>query len=83
MEFKGTVSQVLPTLVIAGYTIISDGTTILKGNLIAGVSAEVEGTLQADGTVLARKIEVEDEAGTAGGPKDKENKENQGNGKNK
>jgi hypothetical protein len=83
VEFEGTVSQVLPTLVIAGYTIITDGATILKGNLIAGVSAEVEGTLQADGTVLARKIEVEDEAGTAGGPKDKENKENQGNGNNK
>jgi hypothetical protein len=84
IEFKGPVSNLSP-LVIAGYTIVTNEATITKGTLAVGQSVEVEGLLQADGSVLAKKIEVDDEsAGNQGkGPKTTKENNGQAKGKNK
>ena len=62
IEFEGEITSLDP-LVIAGYTVVLDGADI-KGELDVGRSAEVEGLLQGDGTVLALEIEVEEVEGT-------------------
>ena len=48
---------------IAGYTVVLDETEI-EGELKEGITARVEGLLQEDGSVLALKIEVEEEQDT-------------------
>lgn len=59
IEFKGTITSLEP-LVIAGYTVVVDENTESEGELMAGRTAEVEGILQQDGSVLASEIEVEE-----------------------
>jgi hypothetical protein len=70
MEFKGTISSLNP-LVIAGRAVTTDGSTKYFGHrhevlpssevLKLGNRVEVEGIKQPDNSVLARKIQLEDE----------------------
>ena len=59
IEFKDTIHSLDP-LEIGDYTVIVDGDTEIKGELMEGLTAKVEGLLQEDGSVLALKIEVEE-----------------------
>ena len=68
-EFEGTVDAVDGTvLTVAGRKVaVTDATTIRKddtaatfADLVLGTPVEVEGTLNADGTVTASKIRIED-----------------------
>jgi hypothetical protein len=71
VELKGTIESVGPgSLVVAGRTVRVDGSTRILGkdklpvplsSLGVGDVVEVEGTAQADGSVLARTIKVEDD----------------------
>lgn len=71
VEFRGTVESVTPpSLVVTGRTVVTDaGTRILdRDNQPIGLSdipvgslVEVEGSAQADGSVLASKIKLEDD----------------------
>ena len=66
VEFKGTVSDLTGTnpytMTVAGHTVKTDSQTAISGTLANGVLVEVKGTLQSDGTVLASRIQVEDQA---------------------
>ncbi|WP_376792962.1 DUF5666 domain-containing protein [Thermoflexus sp.] len=60
VEFKGVVEAILPDgYRISGQTVIVTATTRIEGPVAVGAFVEVEGTLLADGSVLALKIEVE------------------------
>jgi len=59
IEFKGTI-QSLDPLVVGNYTVVIDNKTDIEGELMAGLTAKVEGVLQGDGSVLASEIEVEE-----------------------
>jgi len=59
IEFKGTIESLDP-LVVGNYTVVIDENTDIKGELMAGLTAKVEGILQEDESVLAFKIEVEE-----------------------
>jgi hypothetical protein len=59
IEFKATINSLDP-LVIGDYTLIVDENTDTEGELMTGLTAQVEGILQEDGSVLASKIEVEE-----------------------
>jgi hypothetical protein len=71
VELKGAIESVGPgSLVVAGRTVRVDGSTRILGkdklpvplsSLGVGDVVEVEGTAQADGSVFARKIKVEDD----------------------
>lgn len=67
VEFKGAIESItLPSLVVAGRSVVTDGHTEVRDStghiavaaLTVGQNVEVEGTKQADGTVLAREISV-------------------------
>jgi ribosomal protein L35AE/L33A len=69
VEFKGTVQSVNPPdLRVAGRTVHTNGNTkivrkdqrIGLSDVKVGATVEVEGARQADGSVLAKKIKVED-----------------------
>lgn len=70
VEFTGTISQASPTLVVAGRTVKTDGSTRYLGRrnetltyadvVRIGNRVEVEGHTQADNSVLAGKIKLED-----------------------
>lgn len=70
VEFTGTISSLSP-LTIAGRTVTTDGSTRYLGDdhktltpaevLKVGNRVEVEGVAQPDGSVLAKKIELEEE----------------------
>ncbi len=66
VEFKGTISDLTGTgpytMTIAGHAVKTDALTEISGTLANGVFVEVKGTLQADGTVLANQIKVEDQS---------------------
>jgi len=71
-QFTGTIDSVgTSSLVVSGRTVLVDSSTEIKdgGNtttlaaLVVGTQVEVEGTLQPDGSVLARKIRVENNGG--------------------
>jgi hypothetical protein len=66
-DLKGAIeSLAAPKLTVAGKTVVTNTETIFErddmkisfADLKVGDTVEVEGTLQADGSVLARKIEV-------------------------
>ncbi len=60
IQFVGTVQQQAQgRLVVNGVTVIVTAATEIEGQLSTGVVVKVEGTLQADGTVVAREIEVQ------------------------
>ncbi|MBI4302952.1 MAG: hypothetical protein HY665_01240 [Chloroflexi bacterium] len=59
---EGTVDDVTPTtIVVDGKTIRIDGNTVLEVPLIPGVEVEVKARFQSDGSLLALKIEAENE----------------------
>jgi hypothetical protein len=69
VSFTGTIQSISgSTLMVAGKTVATDGNTRIrrKGDTIAfsdlkvGDKVEVEGTQRADGTILAKKISLED-----------------------
>jgi hypothetical protein len=70
VEFTGVISSITPpSLVVDGRTVLTDGSTHIDGkgdvhslsDLSVGMTVEVEGTLQSDSSVLARRIKVEDD----------------------
>lgn len=70
VEFEGSVESVTPpTLMVSGRKVVTNGDTRIKrsdhaislGDLKPGDKVEVEGTTQADGSVLASKIKSEDD----------------------
>lgn len=70
VEFKGRIESITPpSLRVSGRTVQTDSATkierddktITLTDLKVGETAEVKGTLLADGSVLARKIEVEED----------------------
>ena len=73
IEFSGPVTSLSP-LVIAGYTVVINEATNTRGEITVGATFEVEGVLQEDGTVLAKKLSVE------GDEEEGENNGNNGNG---
>ncbi len=61
IEFKGTVEEILPNgYRVSGHTVLITDTTRIDGPIAVGTLVEVKGILQADGTVLALRIHVED-----------------------
>ncbi len=71
VEFHGAVEATAPTLRIAGRTVRTDKDTRVLGRddaplspatLKIGDQVEVEGVTQADGSILARTIKLEDES---------------------
>ena len=77
VELKGTITSVgTDSFVAFGFTVLVDDTTRIEGDnhqplqfsdLTVGTFVEVHGILEDDSTILARKIEVEDESGDDGG----------------
>ncbi len=66
IEFRGTLTAINgDTWTVNGIVVIVSANTEIKGNLQVGDRVKVEGALRADGSVLAREIEVEAEAATA------------------
>ena len=70
VAFRGAVEAKTPSLRIAGRTVQTNAATVVLGrdnapmslaNLNVGDEVEVEGLAQADGSVLARKIKLEDQ----------------------
>lgn len=61
VEFTGVIESVGPRWVVGGRTVVITPSTVLDEGLVAGVLAEVEGTLQPDGTVLAKELETREE----------------------
>ncbi|MCI0636220.1 MAG: DUF5666 domain-containing protein, partial [Actinobacteria bacterium] len=68
-EFTGSIDSIgSSSLVVAGRTVVVDGSTrIMNGDseitlldLVIGATVEVKGSAQTDGSVLAKKIKVED-----------------------
>lgn len=79
VEFEGRIESITPpTLRVAGRTVVTDPSTKFSGegkvkslaDLKVGMRVEVEGTAQADGSVLARKIKVEDDEDDDGDDED-------------
>lgn len=75
VEFRGTIASVnAPNLVVAGRLVRTSGSTSIQdsgksvpfSSLRAGQLVEVEGTAQADGSVLARQIHIEDDGNDDG-----------------
>jgi len=71
-QFTGTIESIAASsLVVSGRNVLVDSSTEIKdgGNtttlaaLVVGTQVEVEGTLQPDGSILARKIRVENNGG--------------------
>jgi len=61
IEFKGTVEEVLPNgYRIAGQTVIVTTTTRIDGPIAVGAFVEVKRILQADGSILAVHIHLEE-----------------------
>jgi hypothetical protein len=69
VEFKGTIESITaPSLTVSGQKVMTNGSTRIRredktvalADLKVGEKVEVEGTRQADGSVLAGKIKVED-----------------------
>jgi uncharacterized protein DUF5666 len=69
VEFQGTIQSITPpTLMVSGRTVVTNGSTRIRSgdkiitltDLKPGEKVEVDGTRQADGSVLASKIKVED-----------------------
>lgn len=64
-EFKGLVSNLTGTdpytFTVNGITVTTNALTQISGTLANGVKVEVHGALQADGSVLAARIKVEDD----------------------
>ena len=70
VEFRGSVQSITPpSLVVAGQAVRTDAATRIRRNdraigltdLRIGELVEVEGNRQSDGSILARKIKVEDD----------------------
>lgn len=70
IEFKGVIQSITPpTLMVAGRKVVTNGSTEIRlkdkrgslTDLKVGQKVEVKGTLQSGGSVLARKIKVEDD----------------------
>lgn len=70
VEFKGRIDSISPpTLVVSGRLVVTNGSTRIRrgdktvalADLKKGEKVEVEGTRQANGSVLASKVKVEDE----------------------
>jgi hypothetical protein len=70
VEFEGSIQSVTPpTLTVANKTVLTDSSTRITRNdgtamlsdLQVGEHVEVEGMRQADGSVLATRIEAEDD----------------------
>jgi hypothetical protein len=65
-EFKGVVSDLTGsgpyTMLVAGRTVTTDNRTVIDGALANGLFVEVGGSVQANGTVLAARIHIEDPA---------------------
>lgn len=63
-EFKGVISDLTGsgpyTMLVAGRTVTTDNRTIIDGALANGLFVEVGGSVQANGTVLAARIHIED-----------------------
>ena len=60
-KISGVVSSVdANQIVVNGQTILLDASTEIKGNLQVGSMVEVEAYLNADGTYVAKKVEVKD-----------------------
>ena len=65
VEFKGVVEEVLPNgYRVSGRIVVVTGSTKVKGPIAVGDWVEVEGVLQADGSVLAYEIEVKGAPGS-------------------
>jgi len=65
VEFKGVVEEVLPNgYRVSGRIVVVTGFTKVKGPIAVGDWVEVEGVLQADGSVLAYEIEVKGAPGS-------------------
>jgi len=69
VEFTGPIDSITPpTLMVSGRKVVTNGSTRIRrgdktvalADLQVGEKVEVEGTKQADGSVLASKIKVED-----------------------
>ena len=72
VEFQGTIQSITPpTLMVSGRTVVTNGSTRIRTgdksisltDLKPGEKVEVDGTKQADGSVLASKIKVEEDDG--------------------
>ena len=60
-ELKGIITSMSGnTWVIGGVTVLLDASTELSSNLKIGDFVEVEGTLQSDGSILAREVKLDD-----------------------
>lgn len=65
VKFTGTVQSIAPpnSLMVGGTRVVVNGSTVIPKGGLAGLQVgqrvEVEGTTQGDGSVLARKIEVD------------------------
>lgn len=74
---RGRIDAVIGNrLTVLGRTVVTDGLTqmldlnnapIRLGDLKVGQTAEIEGTSQADGTLYARKVKLEDSGANGGG----------------
>jgi len=61
IEFKGVVEEILPNgYRVSGRTVVVTATTRIDGPIAVGDLVEVKGVLQADGTILASRIHVEE-----------------------
>lgn len=63
-EFKGTISNLTGSgpysMTVAGHSVTTDAQTVIDGALANGLFVEVSGSVQANGTVLAARIHIED-----------------------
>ena len=75
-EFHGQVTAINGTTLTVGDRTVTvtdatvirqNGATVALGAIAIGSFVEIDGALQADGTVLARRISIEDEHGAGGG----------------
>jgi hypothetical protein len=60
-EFQGAISAISAdgaTLTVANQAVTTNASTEINGTLAVGVMVKVEGTVQADGSVLAREVKV-------------------------
>lgn len=65
-QLVGALQQVSgDRVVVNGIAVLVTATTEIEGDLAVGVMVKVEGTLQADGTLVAREIEVQAAPGPA------------------
>ncbi|HJS58763.1 MAG TPA: DUF5666 domain-containing protein [Vicinamibacteria bacterium] len=85
-QFTGTIESIgASSLIVSGRTVVVDSSTEIKdgGNtttlaaLVVGTTVEVEGVPQSDGSILARKIRVEN---NGGGGDDGEDEDDDGDG---